>query len=1291
MTLTVRRLLIGLLFFALGIFYSQLGLLISHAQENPPAVVTPAAQSQTIQQDSSSGRQPLTRTQFCNENTGLDIPWTECVALQKLYQLNGTNWNYPPFAPTSPLTGRSWNFDVDFYDNRQLCNWYGIDCTAPVGRVRRITEITLFGTKLGGGTLPVELGELDELQSLTLNNKPDAAISLQGGLPPQIASLPDLIHLNFGNHPELNLDFSTLYEIVCLERLILSKVRLGEPSLDARLGNLRRLHTLELRNLNLVGGLPQVLTLPQQPCNRAERVTSTQDCQFISDSVMNLCVLKLSGNNLTGQIPSWIFELPHLTNLDLSSNQLSGQIPENIGASRSLTDLLLKDNMLSGNIPDSIIFLQNLNQSNSTLDFNNLFETTPAVNTFLSNRFSRGDGSRTIPHPWTNYQNSPVVDFRVVQLDDQHDKVVLAFRPIDYDLNLDNDAFNQPDNIAGYYYIEVGSSWDHFYPMTGCSRKRDGVDIPIPWSYFSRGVNEAPMMEVTCSIPNFDARNAYFFRIRTTTDPHTSGQGNILQSDWVWAVTLLEPVGSIQSDRPTFRWTDIEGEVFYTLRVWDSQGREIFNTILSDDQHCDNASHICAFTPTDVNPAYVAPNGTYTWSVIPWREYFGANAPIGVAGCQGQQGTQPTSVTNCSGTFTISAAPPGLVEGLVVGATDTPYPIIQWTISEAAALATHFRVIVGRLDAEQRQVVYGADGRLFARSEVCGATMTCRLQLNVGLPSGVVYYAFVQSVGQGGTSSGGFENTGYAGPTAFTLNHGIRPPALPQQFEVSTTERNGLVTLRWETNEAATHFNVTIYQDEGGHLRWVRNEVLHRDAICQGNRCLAQPNWLLGNGRYTFYLQAANAVWTSSGGHYDNGYISARVNINYQIPTAVSGGFYPAQNEEISSEGATFRWNATPNIVGYDLWVGIPARLGWQQLFRATLLAEDVCSSQTGTCTFTPGEYQINGTTSYALPTGLLYWNVRAGNPGGWGPWVHENPQNPTILLFYVSDFRTRSDSAPVLLSPANGEIIYQTNVPTVRWRFPLAGGIPDSYVIEVINSIGYSIPYSLDADDVCQTVNNEHVCSATSPTPVPHGVFRWTVQPRWGNAGGIRSESWRFTMLSYRNQPFTVEGTEPDITRSVGWMPVPHAPASHEQYLLSSGGEETLSLRFEGTGVDVVYLGAVGGGTFSIEIDGMIEQMVNTSTPELRYGQMASIHNLPPGQHTLRIIVHAGGQIGLDAILVDGVVLPVPLPPITPPTVEAPPVIVPTPEATPIVPTSEPPAPIPTPAEATPEATPGQ
>ncbi|KAG8363629.1 hypothetical protein BUALT_Bualt19G0042300 [Buddleja alternifolia] len=88
-----------------------------------------------------------------------------------------------------------------------------------------------------------------------------------------------------------------------------------------------------------------------------------------------LSVMDLSRNNLTGIIPPSLGKCSFLKVLDLANNSLSGEIPTSIDQLNQLKSLHLNDNLISGNLPASLKNLSSL----ETLDLgmNNLEGTLP--------------------------------------------------------------------------------------------------------------------------------------------------------------------------------------------------------------------------------------------------------------------------------------------------------------------------------------------------------------------------------------------------------------------------------------------------------------------------------------------------------------------------------------------------------------------------------------------------------------------------------------------------------------------------------------------------------------------------------------------------------------------------------------------------------------------------------------------------------------------------------------------------------------------------------------------------
>ena len=68
-------------------------------------------------------------------------------------------------------------------------------------------------------------------------------------------------------------------------------------------------------------------------------------------SLTSLEVLDLSQNQLTGPIPIWLGNLSNLQALGLSGNQLTGEIPAELGRLTNLTELRLAGNQLTGCVP----------------------------------------------------------------------------------------------------------------------------------------------------------------------------------------------------------------------------------------------------------------------------------------------------------------------------------------------------------------------------------------------------------------------------------------------------------------------------------------------------------------------------------------------------------------------------------------------------------------------------------------------------------------------------------------------------------------------------------------------------------------------------------------------------------------------------------------------------------------------------------------------------------------------------------------------------------------------------
>ncbi|MBZ0305798.1 MAG: hypothetical protein K8I82_06990, partial [Anaerolineae bacterium] len=130
---------------------------------------------------------------------------------------------------------------------------------------------------------------------------------------------------------------------------------------------------------------------------------------------------------------------------------------------------------------------------------------------------------------------------------------------------------------------------------------------------------------------------------------------------------------------------------------------------------------------------------------------------------------------------------------------------------------------------------------------------------------------------------------------------------------------------------------------------------------------------------------------------------------------------------------------------------------------------------------------------------------------------------------------------------------------------------------------------------------------------------------------------------------PLWLEAEDAQILQTGLWTFYETEAASSGGYLYSSGGpDDSLTLHFDGTWAEVIYVEHPDLGSFAIEMDGELAQSIVSTSETAAFGKIARIENLTAGSHTLRIYP-LGGMVAVDVFIVEVGITALPTPSPTP------------------------------------------
>ena len=240
--------------------------------------------------------------------------------------------------------GTNWNDNSNWLSAWPLNTWFGVK-TDNTGRV---IELALIDNNLQG-EIPAEIAELGSLNTLALWNN-----QLTGEIPPELGNLTKLRSLSLDGNDLTGTVPTELGNLDGLQELWLDGNQLSGcfpsgladvPSIDFSLVPCTDHNALEALYIATNGAnwTNNTNWLSDRPLDEWHGITTNRDGTTIQ--------LDLSNNQLNGEIPTELGDIPNLQSLFLFGNNIQGEIPTELGNLTSLKRLFVSGNNLSGCIP----------------------------------------------------------------------------------------------------------------------------------------------------------------------------------------------------------------------------------------------------------------------------------------------------------------------------------------------------------------------------------------------------------------------------------------------------------------------------------------------------------------------------------------------------------------------------------------------------------------------------------------------------------------------------------------------------------------------------------------------------------------------------------------------------------------------------------------------------------------------------------------------------------------------------------------------------------------------------
>lgn len=258
---------------------------------------------------------------------------------------------------------------------------------------------------------------------------------------------------------------------------------------------------------------------------------------------------------------------------------------------------------------------------------------------------------------------------------------------------------------------------------------------------------------------------------------------------------------------------------------------------------------------------------------------------------------------------------------------------------------------------------------------------------------------------------------------------------------------------------------------------------------------------------------------------------------------------------------------------------------------------------------------------------------IPVGASGNYRPWLFAQPLTPARWPEVVAVGGTLGNNGDLWRFSHDGNVLAPAAGYPIEDNTYIAGTSFAAPFVSMVAAQWLTYPNACQFNGTTPPLTADATAKSDNMTFAAGGTSPFACSTTSSLAGGTSGVSGSDSVAPAT--AYGVESDAPAVVRSGAWSGTATPVASGGNYLSSSGAiTDSLTLQFNGTGVNINYVSGPSLGSFTVLVDNVAIRTVVSWSDTAIFSNWTTISGLQPGAHTVQI-VGANGAVAIDSFYI--------------------------------------------------------